>query len=305
MIKHGHDNINNKNTINHRNLFISVILNFGITIVEVIGGIISNSLALVSDALHNLGDTTALIIAYFAHLISRREYTYKRTFGYKRIEILAALFNAIVLIVIVVYLFIEAFKRFKHPEPIKGMIMLGVALTGLLANFISAYLLKKDSKKNLNIKAAYLHIFGDTVSSFVVIISSILIYFYNIYWIDPLVTIFLGLYLLKETYAILRQSVDILMQGTPRGLDLNIIKAELESLPEISNIHHVHAWNLTDSEIHFECHVDLTENIRISDSERIRERIHKILLNKFGISHVTVQCEYNCCDDKRMIHQRH
>lgn len=294
-----------KETINHRNLFISILLNFGITIAEVIGGIISNSLALLSDAMHNLGDTTALIIAYFAHLISRREYTDRRTFGYKRIEILAALFNAVILAVIVIYLFIEAFKRFKNPEPIKGMIMFIVALIGLLANLISAYLLKKDSKNNLNIKAAYLHIFGDTVSSVVVIISSVFIYYFEIYWIDPLVTIILGLYLLKETYSVLKQSVDILMQGTPRGLNLNEVKAALENLPEISNIHHVHAWNLNDSEIHFECHVDLNEDIRISDSERIRENIHAILMNKFGISHVTVQCEYNCCDDKKMIHQRH
>ncbi len=304
MVRHSHDKTY-KETINQRNLLLSVILNFGITITEIAGGLISNSLALLSDALHNLGDTTALIIAYIANLIGKRKYTDKRTFGYKRIEILAALFNAVVLMVIVFYLFVEAFQRFKNPEPIKGMIMFIVALIGLLANLISVLLLKKDSVKNLNIKAAYLHIFGDTISSGVVILSSVLIYFLKIYWIDPLVTILLGLYLVKETYSILRQTVDILMQGTPRGLDLNEVKKALESMPEINNIHHVHVWNLTDSEIHFECHVDLNEDIRISDSEQIRENIHTILMNKFGISHVTVQCEFNCCDDKRMIHQRH
>lgn len=305
MLTHEHNHKQNEKKINPKNLVFSAVLNFSITIAEVIGGIFSNSLALLSDALHNLGDTMAIVIAYIAHLISKKEYTDKRTFGYKRIEILAALFNSIVLVVIVVYLFIEAFQRIKDPEPIKGMIMFLVALLGLVANLISVFLLKKDATSNLNVRAAYLHLFGDTVSSVVVLLSSVFIYFFNFYWLDPIITILLGFYLLKETYSIIRQTVDILMQGTPRGLKLNEIKTELERLNEISNIHHVHAWNLTDSEIHFECHVDLKEDLRISDTESIIERIHQILLNKFGISHVTIQFEFNCCDDKKMIHQKH
>jgi cobalt-zinc-cadmium efflux system protein len=286
------------------NLLISALLNLGITIAEVIGGLISNSLALLSDALHNLGDTSAVIVAYFATLISKKDYSDKKTFGYKRIEILAALFNAVVLIVIIVYLFIEAFRRLQHPEPIKGPVMFFVAVVGFAGNLVSVILLKKDSVKNINIRAAYLHLLGDTLSSILVIISAVLIYSFKIYWIDPLVTLVLGVYLLKETYEILRQAVGILMQETPEGIDLIAIKKELENLPEIDNIHHVHAWNLTDREIHFECHVDLKENIKISDTEYINEKIRNILLDKFGIAHVTVQHEYNCCDDKNMIHKR-
>lgn len=285
-----------------KNLLISTLLNLGVSIAEIIGGLLSNSLALISDALHNLGDTSALFIAYIAGNISKKTSTPKKTFGYKRIEILAALFNAIILVAIVVYLFAEAIQRFNHPEPIKGLIMLIVAVVGFAANFISIVLLKKHATANINIRAAYIHLLGDTISSVLVIVSAILIYFFNLFWIDPLVTILLGLYLLKETYLILRESVDILMQATPPGLDLVRVKENLESIPGIDNIHHVHAWNLNDQEIHFECHVDLKSDFRISETEDIQVAIREILMNNFGIRHVTVQYEYNCCEDKNMIH---
>jgi cobalt-zinc-cadmium efflux system protein len=174
---------------------------------------------------------------------------------------------------------------------------------GFAGNLVSVLLLKRDSVKNINIRAAYLHLLGDTISSVLVILSAVLIYFFRLFWIDPLVTILLGIYLLKETWEILRQAIGILMQETPQGLDLAAIKKELESLPEIENIHHVHAWNLTDREIHFECHVDLKEDIKVSDTGSVNEKIHAILSTRFGIAHVTVQHEYNCCGDKNLIHQ--
>lgn len=270
---------------------------------EVIGGLFSNSLALISDALHNLGDTSALFIAYIANLVSKREHTHQKTFGYKRIEILAALFNAIMLAVIVVYLFIEAYQRLRNPEPVRGLVMLLVALVGFLANLISVALLRKHSGKSINVRAAYLHLLGDTLSSVVVIITAILIYFADLYWLDPLVTFGLGIYLLKETYQILKEALDILMQATPEGLNLMALKSSLESIPEIDNIHHVHVWNLNDQEIHFECHIDLISDIRISETDLIHSSIRSILRNEFGINHVTIQYEYNSCEDKNMIHQ--
>ena len=298
---HDHHHSHSKD-LRGKNLVVSIILNFAITIAEVIGGLVSNSLALLSDALHNFGDSSALIIAYLAHHISKKDYTDKKTFGYKRIEIIAALFNAVVLLVIIIYLFYEAVKRFSNPEPIKGKIMFIVAFIGLLANLFSVYLLRNDSQKSINIKAAYLHLLGDTVSSFAVLIGAVFIYFFRQYWIDPLITILVGVYLLRETFLILKQTVDILMQGTPKGLDLEKVKKDLEQIPEIDNIHHIHAWNLTDQEIHFECHVDLVDDWRVSQTEKIKSKMHEILLNKFNITHVTVQYEYNCCDDKGMIH---
>lgn len=303
-LSHAHHNhqVHSGESHAEKNLLLSTLLNLCVSIAEVVGGLLSNSLALISDALHNLGDTSALFIAYIASHVSKKTSTPKKTFGYKRIEILAALFNAIILVAIVVYLFAEAFRRFSHPEPIKGLIMLVVAMVGFAANFISIILLKKHSTKNINIRAAYIHLLGDTVSSILVILSAILIYFFNLFWIDPLVTVLLGLYLLKETFLILKESVEILMQATPPGLNLPQLKAALESIPAIDNIHHVHVWNLNDQEIHFECHVDLKSDIRISETEDIQIAIREILMNNFGIMHVTVQYEYNCCEDKNMIH---
>jgi cobalt-zinc-cadmium efflux system protein len=297
-----HDHHHHHKDISGKNLLISSLLNLAITIVEIAGGLISNSLAILSDALHNLGDTSAVFIAYMAHLISRKGRTSKKTFGYKRIEILAALFNAIVLIVITSYLFVEAFRRIRHPEPIKGNVMFVVAVVGLLANILSVLLLKRDSKHNINVRAAYLHLLGDTISSVAVIAGAVFIYFFGWYWIDPLITFIVGLYILKETWVVLKQAVEILMQGTPEDLDLTEVKEALEDLPEIDNIHHVHAWNLNDNEIHFECHVDLNDDIRVSQTEKIKDKIHEILLNKFNITHVTIQYEFNCCDNKEMIH---
>lgn len=301
---HGHSHIHTEEENTEKNLLLSSLLNLLVTVAEVIGGLVSNSLALLSDALHNLGDTSAIFIAYLANLISKKEGTSKKTFGFKRIEILAALFNAIILVVIIIYLFIEAWHRLRNPMPIKGLVMLVVAVVGLLANLLSVLLLKKHAVQSINIRAAYLHLIGDTISSFVVIFTAILIYFFNIYWIDPLVTFLLGIYLLWETYRILKVALDILMQATPPGLDLNEVKTALETIPAVDNIHHVHAWNLSDQDIHFECHVDLTSDIRISETEAIRDAINKLLKEKFRITHVTIQYEYNCCADKNMIHTR-
>jgi cobalt-zinc-cadmium efflux system protein len=303
-MSHAHHNHQGHSEKDHteKNLLISTLLNLTISIVEIAGGIFSNSLALISDALHNLGDTSALFIAYLANLISKKKYNPRKTFGYKRIEIIAALFNAVVLTVIIVYLFIEAFQRISNPEPIKGLIMFVVAVIGFLANLFSVLLLRKNAGDNINIRAAYLHLMGDTISSIIVIFTAVLIYFFDLFWIDPIITFLLGLYLLRETFLILKEALDILMQSTPHGLDLSEVKAALESIPQIDNIHHVHAWNLNDQEIQFECHIDLKSDLRLSETEAIKFMVQDVLLNKFNINHVTIQYEYNCCADKNMIH---
>ena len=287
-----------------KNLFFAFGLNLIITVAEIIGGIFSNSLALVSDAIHNLGDTFAVMLAYIANVIGRKNANERKTFGYKRIEILAALLNAVILVVITLFLFFEAYKRFQSPQPIKGALMFWVAVLGLIANLVAVIILKGDSKQNINIRAAYLHLLGDTISSVAVIAGSILIYFFSIYWIDPVVTILIGLYIIKEAFQVLKETVDILMQGTPSTIDLKEVVDEIEKHDEISNIHHVHSWRLDDKQIHFECHADLTKDLPLSKTDTIRMEIENILLSRFGISHVTIQFEYNCCDEKSVIRRR-
>jgi cobalt-zinc-cadmium efflux system protein len=285
-----------------KNLLITTLLNVIITIAEIVGGLLSNSLALLSDALHNLSDAVAVFIAYLASLISRRNSTEKKTFGYKRVEILAALFNAVVLIVICVFLMYEAYLRFLHPEPIKGAIMFWVALVGLLANLFAVLLLHNHTGDSLNVKAAYLHLLGDTFSSVLVILSSILIYYFQVYWIDPLITLIISLYIIKEAYSILKEAVNILMQFTPENIDINKIKYEIERITDVENIHHVHIWSLNDLQIHFECHIDLRRDLKISETEDLRNNLKDLLVKEFGISHTTIQFEFNCCDQKSLIH---
>ena len=298
-----HGQIGKSGEVRGNRLLIATFLNFIIALVEFIGGLISNSLSLISDALHNLSDALAVFIAWIAHKVSKRPSNQKRTFGYKRIEILAALLNAIILAAISIFLFYEAYKRLKDPQEVKGLIMLIVATIGFFANLLAVILLHHDSKKNINFKAAYLHLLGDTLSSIAVIIGGILIYFYDIYWVDPVITIIIGIYILKETFGILKQANDILMQGTPSGADLEAIRHDLETIDEIANIHHVHMWNLDDQSIHFECHVDLKKDVTLSETEKIYRKMEILLKTKFHISHLTIQFEHHWCDDKNMIHQ--
>jgi len=301
---HSSGALSGKSGVAQGRLIVVVMLNLLITLAELAGGMLANSLALVSDAVHNFGDTLSIFVAWLAGRISDRDPNMRKTYGYRRAEILSALLNASVLIVICLFLLSEGWKRLMHPENVKGGLMIWIALIGFVANFLSILLLKKEEGKSLNIRAAYLHLLGDTLSSVAVIAGGILILFFRIYWIDPLLTLFISLYILKETYEVLRQTVDILMQGTPKDLDLNHVQHVLEQVEGIANIHHVHAWNLSDREIHFECHVDLAEDIRISESEKILNQVTEILREQFGISHVTLQFEYNCCDDKQLLHSR-
>jgi cobalt-zinc-cadmium efflux system protein len=287
--------------ISEKNLLAAVVLNFTITIAEIIGGILSNSLALLSDALHNLGDGLAVLLAYIAHRISKRESNMRKTFGYKRVEILAAFINSIILVAICIFLIVEAIERFQNPAPIKGAIMFSVAGIGLLANFVAIVLLKKDAKKNINISAAYLHLLGDTLSSVVVIIGGILIWKFGIYWIDPLITVLISLYILKETYLLLRDSFNILMQSAPKDIDLENIRSSVENIKGVKNIHHVHLWSLNDRQVHFEGHVDLEKDMPVSRAGEISKQIRKLLHDRFEIDHTTLQMEFGCCDENDLI----
>ncbi|MFP4022986.1 MAG: cation diffusion facilitator family transporter [Thiohalospira sp.] len=287
---------------NTRNLLISVLLNAIITIAEFIGGILSNSLALISDAVHNLSDTLAIIISYIAVLAGNRKSDLKKTFGYKRIEILAALLNAVVLVVISIYLFYEAYKRFLNPEPIGTKLMFIVATIGLAGNLISVLLLHKDSSHNLNVKAAYLHLIGDTLSSVGVIIGSVLIYFFNVTWVDPLLTVIIGIIIIRGTWGILKETIEILMQASPTNLDLQKVKNRLENHKEIKNIHHIHSWRLSDNIIHFQCHAELLNNLDIVQADKIRLDLENILHKEFGIDHITIQIESDSCHEKSTIH---
>ena len=302
MHLHHPDGHHHDSDLKGKKMLWATLLNLSITIVQVIGGFISNSLSLLSDALHNLGDSSAIFIAFLAGKKSRKKPDEKNTFGYQRVEILAALFNAVVLIAICLFLFFEAYKRFIHPEAIKGKLMLIVAIFGLLANLASVIVLRKEKSHNLNVRAAYMHLLGDTLSSVAVIAGGIAMWFWKIYWIDPLITLLVGMYIMWHTWGIVTETVDVLMQAAPHGIKLEEIKVQVEQVEGVDNIHHVHVWKLSDTQTHLEAHLNLKDNMSLVEMMEIREKTESLLHQKFGIHHVTLQTGYNCCNgEKRLI----
>lgn len=300
-MSHHHEHHHHNENLHGRKLLWVTLLNLSITVVQIIGGLIANSLSLLSDALHNLGDSSAIFIAFVAGKISKRKPDTKNTFGYKRVEILAALFNAIVLIAICIFLFYEAYERLMHPESIKGRLMLVVATFGLLANLISVLILQKDKSLNLNVKAAYLHLLGDTLSSVAVIAGGLAIWIWKVYWIDPLITVLVGIYIIWHTWGIVKETIDILMQSSPHEIDLDELKVQVEQLDQVDNIHHVHVWKLDDSQTHLEAHLNLKRNIDMMEMMAVREQTEELLHEKFGISHITLQMGYNCCKGNKKL----
>lgn len=275
-------------------------LNFFITIAEIIGGIFSGSLSLISDAMHNFSDGIAIIITYIALRLSKQPKSRKYTFGLKRAEILAALLNASTLIIICFFLIKEAVERFFNPAPVTGGLMLIVASAGLIANVAGTLLLKKGSENNLNIRATYFHLLSDAVSSLAVIIGAVFILFYDIYWIDPLLTIMIAAYILKEAYKIVKESIDVIMMFAPGDINLDDVKIRLEKIPGVRNIHHVHLWKLNDRDTHFEAHIDV-DNMSVCKTMIIQKQIESIVHETYGINHTTLQFECDKCINKTVI----
>ncbi len=284
-------------------LLISIVLNGMITVAEIAGGIVSNSLALVSDAIHNLSDTLALMLAWAANRVGERKPDARRTFGYKRFEILSAFINAALLTGISLYLIYESAVRFLHPEPVKPGLMLVIAIVGLAGNLCSMLFLHHDSEHSLNVKAAYVHLLGDTISSVAVIAGAVFIYYTGMAWIDPLLTVVISIVIMIQAYRILRESVGILMQSTPATIDLTKIKMLVESHPQVRNIHHVHCWQLQDHDILFEAHVETDRNMMLSESNSLMAEIERLLQENFGVTHTTLQMEFETCEDTAMIKQ--
>ena len=295
-----HNHSHSTEVTSEKNLFVTMALNFLITITEVIGGFISGSLSLISDALHNFSDGIAIIITYIAMRLSKKPKTFKYTFGLKRAEIIAAIINASTLIIISFFLMKEAIIRFYNPTTIAGNLMLIVATLGLIANVAGTLLLKKGSKDNLNIRAAYFHLLSDAVSSVAVIVGALFIIFFKIYWIDPLLTILISVYILKETYEIVKEAIEIVMMSSPEGIELNELKHLVEEIPGIKNIHHIHLWKMNDNDTHFEAHIGV-EDMAVSKTIEIQKQIEQKLHNKYEINHTTLQFECGACEEVDLI----
>jgi len=270
-----------------------VVLNFSITIIEIIGGIAAGSLSLISDALHNLSDGVAIIIAWVAIRLQGKPRTDRSTFGLKRAELVAATVNAGTLVGISIYLFIEAAHRFSNPEPVSGGLMVGVALFGLLANIAGTLLLKRGAEKNLNLRAAYLHLLSDALSSVGVIVGGIAIVLWNITWIDPVLTVLIAAYVLRESVRILWHVLEIFMQFAPKSISIDDLRQAISTTHGVVNVHHIHLWQLSEHEIHLEAHIETTDR-PLGEVDALRQQLTRMLNDSFAIGHITLQME--CAD---------
>lgn len=286
-----------------RKLLFTIILNIVITVSQVVGGFLSGSLALFSDALHNFSDVLSLIVSYIADLYSKKDASSERTFGYKRAEIIAAFVNSLSLIIVAVYLIYEAVIRFINPKEIESGLVIWLALLGIVANGLSVLLLRKDSKENINIRSAYLHLFSDMAASIAVLIGGLLMKYYNWFWVDSVLTVLIAIYLLFIGYDLLKKSFKVLMLFTPDDLNLELISEEITKFPEINNVHHMHVWQLNDKEIHLEAHAEFKDDISISQFDDILFKVEELLHKEYGINHVNIQPEYNKDDPKDIIVQ--
>jgi cobalt-zinc-cadmium efflux system protein len=293
----------NKHQVKGKNLLLTIVLNCVITVAQVIGGIISGSLALLSDALHNFSDVLSLIFSYVAHNLSRRKASLNQTFGLKRAELIAAFVNALTLILVAVYLVYESIIRFFKPQEIQPTLVIWLAALGILINGLSVLLLKKDANHNLNMKSAYLHLLTDMLASVAVLVGGLLMYYYQIYWIDSILTFIIAAYLIVVGSDLLIKATKMLMLFTPEDIDVEEIVRTINKIEGVNRLHHVHVWHLNEEELHLEAHLDCSEDINLSEFNELLHEIEFVLLEKFNINHVNIQPEYQKTDPKDIIVQ--
>jgi len=286
-----------------KKLLFSIILNLIITISQFIGGLISGSLSLMSDAAHNLTDVISLVISYIAAKLKFKKQTEHETFGYKRAEILAAFINASTLIVLSIYLAIESVKRFNSITEIESNLVIWLSLIALIANSLSVFLLSNDAKDNINMRSAYLHLLTDALVSLAVLVGGLLMKYYQLYWIDPTLTLIISIYLLYLSWDILLESTKMLMLFAPKGINIKDIEISILKFSSIKNLHHVHLWQLNDHDIYIEAHIQFKEDINLSDWDDICFKIEKQLWTEFKINHSMLQPELFRDDDKSFIIQ--
>ncbi len=264
-------------------------------IVEGIAGFLTNSLALLSDAGHMLTHMIALLISLGAILFASRPPTARKTYGFYRLEILAALFNGATLFLITLWIFFHAYKRIINPEPIASGHMFIVAIVGLLVNLACAYILKT-SHGSLNIKSAFMHMMADTFSSLVVVFGAIIMHYTQWYMLDPALSILICIIILVWSYQLITESVDILLEATPKDVDLENVVKSINELDEIEGVHDVHIWTITSGMYAMSAHVYI-KDLMVSETHRIMANINTLVNKKFSIGHTVIQFESNVCSD--------
>lgn len=279
-------------TPERKRLFSAILLTGGVMVLEVIGGWMTHSLALLSDAGHMLTHLLALSISFVAMIFSVKPPTSKKTFGFYRLEILAALLNSFLLLLVTLWIFYEAYQRFYDPVPVATVEMIFIASIGLVTNLVTAALLSRSIEKSLNVKSAYLHMIGDTLSSVGVVAAAGAIYFTQWWFLDPLVGVFLSLFILYWAFRLMMDSIDILLEATPKGIDPILVVEAVKVLEEVRDVHDVHVWTLTSGMYALSAHVAV-EDMPLKETTHLLKKINFLLCQRFKIGHAAIQLEIN------------
>ena len=273
----------------------SLFLTLAFVVVEAAAGVFSNSLALLTDAAHNLTDVIALGLSWFAIRITAQPANARKTYGYHRAGILVALVNSTTLVLISIGIFYEAYKRFISPPEVQSGILIGVGLVAVVVNLVTAMLVHRGSESDLNLRSTFVHLMGDVISTVGAVIAGILIFFTGANWLDPLVSVLIGFLILYNAWGILQETVEILLESTPRDVDLKKMVSDITEVDGVLGVHDLHVWSLTRNLRTMSAHI-LTEDISISAGTRIQSTINELVYHRYNISHATLQLECVDCD---------
>jgi cobalt-zinc-cadmium efflux system protein len=274
-------------------LALSLFLTFAFVIIEAGAGIFANSLALLTDAVHNLTDVIALGLTWFAVRITAQPANAQKTYGYHRAGILVALLNSTTLVLISLGIFYEAYQRFKTPPDVQSSVLIGVGLIAVVINLVTALLVHRGSQYDLNLRSAFIHLIGDVLSTVGAVTAGVIIYFTNANWLDPFVSVLIGFLILYNAWEILRDAMDILLEATPRDVDIKTMVKDIVQVEGVLGVHDLHVWSLTQSLRTMSAHI-LTDDLPISAGVNIQRQINEIVFHRYNIAHATLQLE--CID---------
>lgn len=291
---HGHAHGGSAGAQNRKRLAIVLVLVTAYMVAEVVGGLLTNSLALLADAGHMLSDAAALALSLFAIWIAQKPPTPRHTYGYYRTEILAALVNGATLVAISIYIFYEAYQRIGEPPEVQGRLMMGIATGGLLINLIGLWILNAGRGDSLNVQGAWLHVLTDALGSVGAIVAGGLIWAFGWNWADPVASVVIGLLVIYSSWALLKETVVVLMEGTPMHIDLDQVRETIRAVPGVEGVHDLHVWTITSGMVAMSGHVVVGDR---DYQEATLERIRRPLHDQFGIDHATIQLEIDECHE--------
>lgn len=294
MDSHSHIHIKDLTHQTGRRMALSLVITLVFVFVEVAAGLFSNSLALLTDAAHNFTDVLALALAWWALRLTTQPASHQRTYGYHRAGIMAALVNSTTLVIIALGIFYEAYQRFINPPEVQADVLIVVGVIAVIINVVTALLVRRGAESDLNIRAAFLHLMGDVFSTIGAVIAGIIIRFTDWNWLDPLVSVLIGLLITWSAWTILREAIDILMENTPTDINMAAMIRDIHSVEGVRGVHDLHVWSITRNMRTLSAHL-VTDDLTISAGASIQTRVNEVLYHKYNVSHATLQLECGDC----------